>query len=78
MDTDYINNSIYDGLEFWQEKYGNSELTPVISPTLEILNNQLNLSWAGESGMLYKILATTNLASGAWEPLSNSLQEVTN
>lgn len=75
MDTDYNNNSIYDGLEFRQEKYGSvgALLPPIISPYLEILNSQVNLFWAGESGMLYKILATTNLASGAWEPLGNSI-----
>ena len=75
MDTDYNNNSIYDGLEFRQEKYGSvgALLPPIISPYLEIVNSQVNLFWAGESGMLYKILATTNLASGAWEPLGNSI-----
>ena len=61
LETDYNNNSINDGLEFWQETYGSAGvlLPSIISPSLEMLNSQLNLSWPGESGVLYKIYTTS-------------------
>ena len=75
LETDYNNNSINDGLEFWQETYGSAGvlLPSIISPSLEMLNSQLNLSWPGESGVLYKIYTTSDLASGAWESSGNSI-----
>jgi hypothetical protein len=65
-ETDYNNNSINDGLEFWQTTYGDGIAFMPVSSSLSILNSQLNISWQGKVGMPYKILKTTNLTSQSW------------
>lgn len=74
-DTDYNGNAIQDGLEYWQAVYGSDGvfLPAIVYPTLAMLNNELALSWASESGTLYRILCSTNLMLNEWFVTSNNI-----